>query len=204
MGVIFCFGVGSCGWFRWCQRCFRCRVWLVAGVAFCFAVVTVDVTADIFLRGPTSVFRYYDGWHSLCTIRVRPPLLRGNIRQKLEPNMVCKHIGEYMAFGSHVCVFFTINRSFYSSASSTASVLPNPSCYRDTSSVVTKATIQAATLYQVDNSGAMHCHCAGLWQTPRCIRQLYPDTLKERKRKTRKRENETKQKINEKWSKPRK
>ena len=75
-------------------------------------------------------------------------------------------------------VFFTLNRSFYLSTSSTPSVRAHSSSWRD-KFCGHKATIQAATLYQVDSSSTMQCHCAGLSQTQHTYAS-YPDTLKEK------------------------
>ena len=68
----------------------------------------------------------------------------------------------YRNFNSPMCVCFTLNRSFYSSTSTTPSGRADSFILERYKLCGHKTTTQAATLYQVDSRSAMPCHCAGL------------------------------------------
>ena len=80
---------------------------------------------------------------------------------------------------STVCVFFTLNRSFYFllvdiQAHPVSTLILRP---REIQALVTKLLHTQATLYQVDSSSTMPCHCAGLWDAQHTYAS-YPDTMK--------------------------
>ena len=122
----------------------------------------------------------------------------------ITPSIVSSCIGVVLVYGcvvtsekggrrwwdivEYMCVFFTLNRSFYPSD------IQHTQCPRwfileRYKFCGHKATIHAATLYQVDSNNTMQCLCAGLWQTQHTYSYAsYPNTLKEREIKTKKHE----------------
>ena len=86
----------------------------------------------------------------LCVLHIKPFLLPVHIQHTQCPLSTRRH----PAHSVSAC---------YPSTCSTLSVRADSSSYRDPSSVVTKLRYrQLYTLYQVDSSSTMQCHCAGL------------------------------------------